>query len=123
MEVAFTTLLAIAQEELVNVQRLRVYTGVGSDMRVSSIFIMDKHVAPQKTMGKKTIVELPLAGRAMTKAMLRRTSALDGMEETYERKGKVAVRALNATSKLPKTVRHIECAGGGVSDLSPKEFA
>ncbi|MGZ4904713.1 MAG: multidrug ABC transporter ATP-binding protein, partial [Halobacteriota archaeon] len=69
-------------------------------------------------MRKGSIVELPLACRAMTKAMLRRTSALDGMERIYKRKGKVVARALNATSKLPKIVRHIECAGRGVSDLS-----
>ncbi|MGZ4894231.1 MAG: hypothetical protein ACXV5F_07975 [Halobacteriota archaeon] len=66
----------------------------------------------------RDIVALPLAGRAMSKTMLRRTSALDGMEETYERNGKVVVRALNATSKLLKTIRHIERAGRGVLDTS-----
>ena len=40
------------------------------------------------------------------------------IEEAYDLKGCVAVRALNATSKLPEILDLIAGAGGGVSDIT-----
>ena len=72
----------------------------------------------KQTLGKGDIVELQLVNPAMNEKVLALTKSLDGIEEAYELKGKIAVRMLNATSKLPNIISRIERAGGGVSDIS-----
>ena len=72
----------------------------------------------KKTMGKGDVIELQLKDRGMNGTILQRVSVLDGIEEAYELKGRVAVRALNATSKLPEVIDLIEGAGGGVLDIT-----
>lgn len=72
----------------------------------------------KQTLGKGDIVELQLVNPAMNEKVLALTKSLDGIEEAYELKGKIAVRALDATSKLPNIISRIERAGGGVSDIS-----
>jgi len=82
------------------------------------LLLLDTPDALKKTMGTGDIVELQLADRAMNEPMLERMRALDGIEEAYELKGRVAVRALNATSKLPELIDLVEGAGGTVSDIT-----
>ncbi len=72
----------------------------------------------KKTLGKGDIVELQLLDPAMNQKMLVQVKSIKGIEGAYELNGKIAVRALDATSKLPKIICHIERAGGGVSDIS-----
>jgi ABC-2 type transport system ATP-binding protein len=72
----------------------------------------------KKTLGKGDIIELQLAGRAMNEELLRRLRARNGIEEAYELNGRVTVRALNATSRLPDVIDLIEGAGGKVSDVT-----
>jgi ABC-2 type transport system ATP-binding protein len=69
-------------------------------------------------MGKGDIIELQLKNRTMNGKILQRVKALKGVEEVYELKGRVAVRALNATSKLPELIDLVERAGGSVSDIT-----
>jgi ABC-2 type transport system ATP-binding protein len=69
----------------------------------------------KKTLGKGDIVELQLAKPAMNKKMLQVLSMRGIL--AYELNGKIAVRAPDATSKLPTIIRRIERAGGGVSDI------
>ncbi|MGZ4904677.1 MAG: ABC transporter ATP-binding protein [Halobacteriota archaeon] len=82
------------------------------------LLLLDTPDALKKTMGKGDIVELQLADPAMNGTILQRLSTLDGIEETYELKRKVAVRALNAASKLPELVELIEGSGGQISDVT-----
>ncbi|MGZ4908797.1 MAG: ABC transporter ATP-binding protein [Halobacteriota archaeon] len=79
---------------------------------------LDKPDNLKKTLGKGDIIELQLADRRMNERLLRRLRALNGIEEAYELKGRIAVRALNATSRLPDVIDLIEGAGGKVSDIS-----
>jgi ABC-2 type transport system ATP-binding protein len=74
--------------------------------------------ALKKTMGKGDVIELQLKDSAMNKTILKSVSAHHDLEEVYELKGRVAVRALNATSKLPEIIKVIEGAGGTVSDIT-----
>ena len=82
------------------------------------LLLLDTPDALKKTMGKGDIVELQLADRSMIEPMLTRIRALNGIEEAYELKGRIAVRALNATGKLPQLLDLIEAAGGTVSDIT-----
>jgi ABC-2 type transport system ATP-binding protein len=72
----------------------------------------------KKTLGKGDIVELQLVNPAMNKKMLVQILSLHGIMGAYELNGKIAVRALEATSKLPTIIRRVERAGGGVSDIA-----
>ena len=73
----------------------------------------------KKTLGKGDILELQLADHTMNETVLRRLSALGGIEEAYTLEGgRVAVRALNATSRLADVIDLIEGAGGSVSDIT-----
>jgi len=82
------------------------------------LLLLDTPDELKKTMGKGDIVELKLADSKMNGAILQRLKALDGIEEAYELKGKVAVRALDATNKLPKVINTIESANGCVADIT-----
>jgi ABC-2 type transport system ATP-binding protein len=82
------------------------------------LLLLDTPDDLKKTMGKGDIIELQLKDPAMNKAIMKRVSALRGMEEVYELKGRVAIRALNATSKLPELINLIEGASGEVSDIT-----
>ncbi len=72
----------------------------------------------KKTLGEGDIVELQLLNPAMNQKMLAQIKSIKGIEGAYELNGKIAVRALDATSKLPKMISRIERAAGGVSDIS-----
>ena len=72
----------------------------------------------KKTLGKGDIIELQLAYRAMNETLLQRLRALDGIEEVFRLKGRVAVRALNASSRLPDIINLIESACEIVSDIT-----
>ena len=72
----------------------------------------------KKTLGKGDIIELQLADYRRNGMMIRRLRGLRGFEEVYEVKGRVAVRALNAASRLPDVIALIESAGGRVSDVT-----
>lgn len=82
------------------------------------LLLLDTPDELKKTMGKGDIVELQLANREMNGAILQRLKALNGIEEAYELKGKVAVRALDATNKLPQVINAIEGANGRVADIT-----
>ncbi|MGZ4934889.1 MAG: ABC transporter ATP-binding protein [Halobacteriota archaeon] len=79
---------------------------------------LDKPDNLKKTLGKGDIIELQLADHTMNETLLQRIRALNGIEEAYELKGRIAVRALNATGRLPDVIDLIEGAGGKVSDIS-----
>lgn len=72
----------------------------------------------KKTLGKGDTVELQLVNPAMNWKMLAQIKSMTGIERAYELNGKIAVRALDATNKLPMIIRRIERAGGRVSDIS-----
>jgi ABC-2 type transport system ATP-binding protein len=72
----------------------------------------------KKTLGKGDIVELQLVNPAMNKKMLVQILSLHGIMGAYELNGKIAVRALEATSKLPTIIHRVERAGGRVSDIA-----
>jgi ABC-2 type transport system ATP-binding protein len=72
----------------------------------------------KKTLGKGDIVELQLLHSAMNQEMLVQIRSMNGIEGAYELNGKIVVRALDATSKLPKILDRIERAGGGIEDIS-----
>ena len=82
------------------------------------LLLLDTPDAMKKTMGRGDVVELQLGDIAMNDAIIQRLSTLDGIEEAYELKDRVAVRALNAPSKLPELVDLIEGAGGSVCDVT-----
>ena len=82
------------------------------------LLLLDTPDELKKTMGTGDIVELKLADSEMNGAILQRLKALDGIEEAYELKGKVAVRALDATNKLPTVINTIERANGRVADIT-----
>jgi len=82
------------------------------------LLLLDTPDDLKKTMGKGDIIELQLSDRAMNGTILQRVSALDGIEEAYTLNGRVAVRALNATSRLPDVINLIESAGGSTSDIT-----
>jgi len=63
-------------------------------------------------MGRGDVIELQLKDGGMNGTILQRVSVLDGIEEVYELKGRVAVLALNATSKFPELIDLIEGVGG-----------
>lgn len=65
-------------------------------------------------MGRGDVIELQLKDGGMNGTILQRVSVLDGIEEAYELKGGVAVRALNATSKLPELIEGV----GGAYPIS-----
>lgn len=79
---------------------------------------LDKPDDLKKTLGKGDVIELQLGDLSMNETVLRRLSTLDGIEEAFTLKGRVAVRALNATSRLPDVINLIEDAGGSVSDIT-----
>jgi hypothetical protein len=54
----------------------------------------------------------------MNRTIRQWVSVLDAIEEAYELKGRVAARALNATSKLREVIDLIEGADGGISDIT-----
>ena len=72
----------------------------------------------KQTLGKGDVVELQLVDPRMNEKVLALMKSLREIEEAYQLKGKIAVRALGATSKLPMIIRRIERAGGRVSDIS-----
>ena len=72
----------------------------------------------KQTLGKGDVVELQLVNSAMNAKALALMRSVRGIEEAYELNGKIVVRALDATSKLPHIIRRIERAGAGVSDVS-----
>ena len=72
----------------------------------------------KKTIGKGDIIEMQLVDPAMNENVLVLIKSLDGIEEANEFKGKIAVRALDATSKLSKIIDLVEGAGGRVDDIS-----
>jgi ABC-2 type transport system ATP-binding protein len=72
----------------------------------------------KKTLGKGDIVELQLLSPAMNQEMLVQIRSMNGIEGAYELNGKIAVRALDAASKLPKIINLVEGAGGRVEDIS-----
>ena len=82
------------------------------------LLLLDTPDVLKKTMGKGDIVELQLADRSMNERMLTRIRALNGIEEAYELRGHLAVRALNATGKLPEFLDLIQGAGGKVSNIT-----
>jgi ABC-2 type transport system ATP-binding protein len=82
------------------------------------LLLLDTPDVLKKTMGKGDIVELQLADRSMNERILTRICALNGIEEAYELKGHLAIRALNATGKLPELLDLIEGAGGKMSDIT-----
>ncbi len=82
------------------------------------LLLLDTPDALKKTMGKGDVVELQLEDIAMNNAIVQRVSTLDGIEEAYELKDRVAVRALNAPSKLPELIGVIEGVGGSVCDVT-----
>jgi ABC-2 type transport system ATP-binding protein len=82
------------------------------------LLLLDTPDALKKTMGQGDIIELQLADRTMHGTILQRLNALDDIEESYELKGRLAVRALNAASKLPGIIDVVEGAGGGISDIT-----
>jgi ABC-2 type transport system ATP-binding protein len=82
------------------------------------LLLLDTPDALKKTMGQGDIIELQLADRTMNGTILQRLNALDDIEESYELKGRLAVRALNATSKLPGIIDVVEGAGGKISDIT-----
>lgn len=82
------------------------------------LLLLDTPDVLKKTMGKGDIVELQLADRSMNERMLTRIRALNDIEEAYELKGHLAVRALNATGKFPELLDLIEGAGGKVLDIT-----
>jgi ABC-2 type transport system ATP-binding protein len=79
---------------------------------------LDTPEALKKTLGKGDIVELRLVNPVMNQKMLAQIESMNGIERAYELNGKIAVQALDATSKLPEIIDRIERAGGGVADLS-----
>ena len=79
---------------------------------------LDKPDNLKKTVGKGDIIELQLAQRSMNERIIKDLRTLMDIEEAYDLKGCVAVRALNATSKLPEILDLIAGAGGGVSDIT-----
>jgi ABC-2 type transport system ATP-binding protein len=82
------------------------------------LLLLDAPDALKKTMGKGDVVELQLGDIAMNNAIVQRVRTLDGIEEAYELKDRVAVRALNAPSKLPELIGVIEGVGGSVCDVT-----
>lgn len=82
------------------------------------LLLLDTPDDLKKTMGKGDIIELQLKDGKINEAILQRVNSLNGIEEAYELKGRVAVRALNATSKLPELIDLVEDAGGSVSDIT-----
>ena len=82
------------------------------------LLLLDTPDALKKTMGKGDIVELQLADRTTNGTISQLLNALDGIQESYELKGRLAVRALNATSKLPKIIDVVEGAGAKISDIT-----
>jgi ABC-2 type transport system ATP-binding protein len=82
------------------------------------LLLLDTPDDLKKTMGKGDIVELQLKDRAMNEAILQHVKARGGVEEVYELKGRIAVRALNATSMLPEIISSVEHAGGSVTDIT-----
>jgi len=79
---------------------------------------LDTSTNLKKTLGKGDIIELLLADRRRNGAVLRRLRGIKGIEEVYELKGRVAVRALNAASRLPSVINLIESTGGRVADIT-----
>ena len=82
------------------------------------LLLLDTPDALKKTMGEGDIVELLLADRTMNSRVVDRLNALDHVGEAFELKGKVAVKALNATSKLPKIIAAVEGVGAKISDIT-----
>jgi ABC-2 type transport system ATP-binding protein len=82
------------------------------------LLLLDTPDALKKTMGEGDIVELLLADRTKNSRVVERLNALDHIGEAFELKGRVAVRALNATSKLPKIIDAVEGVGGSISDIT-----
>jgi ABC-2 type transport system ATP-binding protein len=82
------------------------------------LLLLDTPDDLMKTIGKGDIVELQLMDGATNGTIPQRKSALDGIEESFELKGKLAVRALNATSKLPEIINVVEGAGGSIPDIT-----
>jgi ABC-2 type transport system ATP-binding protein len=82
------------------------------------LLLLDTPDALKKTRGRGDVVEMQLDDITMNNAIVQRVSTLDSIEEAYVLKDRVAVRALNAPSKLPELIGLIEGAGGSVCDVT-----
>jgi ABC-2 type transport system ATP-binding protein len=82
------------------------------------LLLLDTPEDLKKTIGRGDIVEIQLANAALNDKVLTLMKSLDGIEEVKEIKGRVTVRALNASSKLPQMIDLIEGAEGRVLDIS-----
>lgn len=82
------------------------------------LLLLDTPEDLKKTTGRGDIIEIQLANAALNEKVLTLMKSLDGIEEVKEIRGRVTVRALNATSKLPQMIDLIEGAEGRVLDIS-----
>jgi ABC-2 type transport system ATP-binding protein len=82
------------------------------------LLLLDTPEDLKKTIGRGDIVEIQLANAALNEKVVMRMKSLDGIEEVKEIRGRVTVRALNATNKLPQMIDLIEGAEGSVLDIS-----
>lgn len=82
------------------------------------LLLLDTPDGLKRTIGKGDIVDMQLANTAMNAEALSLIEVLDGIEEANEFKGRIVVRALDATNKLPEIISRIESVGGDVSDIS-----
>jgi ABC-2 type transport system ATP-binding protein len=82
------------------------------------LLLTDTPDALKRTIGKGDIVDMKLADTTMNAEVLSLVRSFDGIEEANQFKGRIVVRALDATNKLPEIVSSIESVGGSVSDIS-----
>jgi ABC-2 type transport system ATP-binding protein len=82
------------------------------------LLLLDTPDGLKRTIGKGDIVDMQLANTAMNAEALSLIEVLDGIEEANEFKGRIVIRALDATNKLPEIISRIESVGGDVSDIS-----
>jgi len=82
------------------------------------LLLIDTPDGLKRTIGKGDIVDMQLADTAKNAEVLSLVESFDGIEEANEFKGRIIVRALDATNKLPEIVNCIESVGGNVSDIS-----
>jgi ABC-2 type transport system ATP-binding protein len=82
------------------------------------LLCLDTPEGLKNTLGKGDTIELQLSNPTMSQEMLAQIKSMDGIEGARELSGKIAVRALDAASKLPKIIRLIERAGEDVIDIA-----
>lgn len=82
------------------------------------LLLLDTPEGLKKTIGRGDVVEIQLADAMVNKRVITLIKSLEGIEEVKELRGRVTVRALNATSKLPQMIDLIESSKGRVSDIS-----